>query len=507
MSEALVEEALVIRGATKSFGRVTVLEDVDFVVARGTIHGLLGGNGSGKSTLIKMMAGVYRSDRSATMRTAHGEVDLEQIDPARSRSLGMRFVHQNLGLIPSMSVLENMALGSEFLRKGPQIRWRALAERAREALVRFGLDVDPRMQVDQLRPAEQTIVAVARALADSDGLEHAVLVLDEPTATLPRSEVDMLFAALRKGAEAGQTIILVTHRIDEVRELTDEVTVLRDGEQVAAERTDSFSEDALIERIVGHRVEVAQTETAEVGPVVVALEGISAGPVTDVSFQVSSGEIVGIAGMLGSGRSEILRSLFGDLRGVRGGIRLAGERFHPRTPSEAMRKGVAYLPEDRPGLAALPALSVAENATIADLKRLSKAGRVGTTAVRRRGRELMSEYLVRAADENLQLQYLSGGNQQKVLLARWISRHPRLLLLDEPTQGVDVGAREEIYDIIRRSVGKGAAVILVSSDYDELAQYCHRVLVLRDGRITAELSGSERNAHSIASHVQKEVTC
>jgi ribose transport system ATP-binding protein len=449
------------------------------------------------------MAGVYRDDGEGVLSSALGEVALAGITPADSRRLGLRFVHQNLGLIATMSIAENMALGTQFPRRGPQIRWRDLARRTSRSLEEFGVDRSPDDLVADLRPAEQTLVAVARALADRREVPEAVLVLDEPTATLPKNEVDVLFSALRASSAAGQTIVIVSHRIDEVLALTDSVTVLRDGREVVSAETATMDEHTLVTHIVGHPVAPERRSRRALGERVAAVRGLSAGPVSGVGFDVSAGEIVGLAGALGAGRSEILRALFGDFPGATGSLDTGGaDTGLPSSPEDAMRRGVAYVPEDRAADAAFASLAVFENVTAANLTGYRRWGRVGTRRLRVAARALMGEFLVRAASERIDLQYLSGGNQQKVLLARWLSRSPRLLLLDEPTQGVDVGAREEIYEIIRSAVTAGTATVLVSSDHEELARFCDRVLVLRDGAVAAELTGADLDAHTITSYVQ-----
>ncbi|WP_198666021.1 sugar ABC transporter ATP-binding protein [Tropicimonas sp. IMCC34043] len=492
---AEVTSALRIRNLSKSFGQTQALDKVSFEIRPGTIHGLLGGNGSGKSTLIKALAGVQPADHGGSFEFLGTTVSADHMTPELSRALGLRFVHQNPAVFPSMTVAENVAIGASFPTTAGKIRWKALRRHTQELLDRFEIHARAGDMVGDLRQAEQTMIAIARALQDADENAVSALVLDEPTASLPDHEVEILLDAVRRFAAAGHTIVYVSHRLDEVIQLTDDVTVLRDGRHVVTRPSEGLSESGLIELIVGHSLEKsyasAQAAPAPLGAPRLEVRNLSGGPLRDVSFDVGRGEVLGIAGLLGSGRTELLRMLFGDLDREGGTMTLDGNAVEFAEVREAMGTGVALVPEDRNREGVFQGLSVRQNLSIADLGRFTRAGRINGTRERQEVRQSINDYRIKTADDAALISSLSGGNQQKVVMARWLRRKPRLLLLDEPTQGVDVGAREDLYAAIRASLSDGMSVIAVSSDFDELAQICDRVVVLRDGCITAELRGKD----------------
>ncbi|UGS34385.1 sugar ABC transporter ATP-binding protein [Capillimicrobium parvum] len=488
------QPVLRILGVEKTFGATVALGGVSFDLARGSVHALLGGNGSGKSTMIKILAGVYHAD-AGELELQGARLDARAMTPARAHAAGLRFVHQQQSTFPEMTVAENLAIGHGFDTDGlSRIRWRALRRRAREILDRYGIDADPRTELGRLSPASQAMVAIARALQDQDGEHEGVLVLDEPTASLPAGEVELLLSAIKRYAAAGQAILFVTHRLEEVLRAADRATVLRDGQVVTTVERAQMDHGSLVELIMGRRVEQALTEIHPVGgrgQVVMRAQGLAGGPIQEVSFAASAGEIVGLAGLLGSGRSSVLRMLFGAGPVEAGAIELDGRSVRFTQPRQAMAAGVAYTPEDRLSEAAFADMSVAENLGIATTGRYFRRGRLRHRAERRDARALAEAYHVKAASVEAPFSSMSGGNQQKVVLARWMRRDPRLLLLDEPTQGVDVGSRAEIWQLVRGAVEAGAAAIVVSSDMEELPRVCDRVLVLRDGRIAAEVGGAE----------------
>jgi ribose transport system ATP-binding protein len=338
------------------------------------------------------------------------------------------------------------------------------------------------------------MVAIARALQDRDAADSGVLVLDEPTASLPAEEVEHLLAALRRYAAAGQTILYVTHRLEEVLDIADRATVLYDGRVTATVDRAGLDHERLVELIMGRRVErglAARTAAPRKGRPRLRCEGLNGGAVHGVDFGVSAGEIVGVAGLLGSGRSTLLRLLFGATERRAGNVWIDGDPVTFRVPRDAMRAGVAYVPEDRAHDAAFFDLSVTDNLGMATVGEYFSAGRIRRSAERRDARDLIATHLIKAASEDAPFSSLSGGNQQKVILARWLRRKPRVILLDEPTQGVDVGARLEIWSLVRRAVDEGASVLVVSSDLEELSRVADRAIVLRRGRLVAELAGSE----------------
>ncbi|NUO61604.1 MAG: sugar ABC transporter ATP-binding protein [Hamadaea sp.] len=485
--------ALQVGGLTKSFGATRALDGVSFTARPGTIHALLGGNGSGKSTLIKILAGVQPAD-AGVVRVAGRALDARAISPVQARELGLRFVHQQTSTFAELSVLENLFLGHGFdTGFGFRVPWRRLRARAESLLGRFHIEVDPGTRLSDLRPATQTMVAIARALQDQEGAHEGVLVLDEPTASLPAPEVAVLLAALRRFAAAGQAIVYVTHRLDEVLEVADTVTVLRDGRLVETRPREGLTRVALSEMIMGRSVAALSTGARGEGaaPAMLRLRDVHAGPLRGLDLEVGEGEVVGIAGLLGSGRSTVLRAVFGLVPPARGTIEIDGRRLASSGVRGAMRAGIAFVPEDRAREGSFAGMTVLENLSMPSTGRWFRAGRLRHRAEARQAAADLRSHRVKAASVHAAMGSLSGGNQQKVVVARWLTRAPRLLLLDEPSQGIDVGARFEIWELVRRATAAGTAVLVVSSDLEELAGVCDRVVVLRGGRVRAEVRGGD----------------
>lgn len=486
--------ALRIRNVSKTFGLAKALDDVSFEVEHGEIHALLGGNGSGKSTLIKILAGVYHGDEDeGTLEFSGRAVPAHSTSPALARENRLRFVHQNPGLFADLTVADNVAMRSGFPTRVGGIRKRVLHKRVAGLLEAFEIDARPGDLLGDLRPADQTMVAIARALERSDGEPPSLLVLDEPTASLPQGEVDVLLAALRRRAQTGQGIIYVSHRIDEVMSIADSVTVLRDGRHIVTRPAEGLTEAALTEYIAGRPIERlfgerADSEEVAKADVVLSVRNVSGGPLRDVSFELHRGEILGIAGLLGSGRTELLRMIFGALKADSGSVLLDGEEVlgQGRTRG-AMQRGIAYVPEDRTLDAAFPDLTVRNNLSMGQISKYRRLGFMRAKPEREDAVASISEFGIQPPTDEAVFSTLSGGNQQKVVVARWLRRSPSVLLLDEPTQGVDVGARADVYESIRRATADGMAVVLVSSDFEELVHASDRALVLRDGEIAAEL--------------------
>lgn len=495
--------ALEAMGVAKHFGGTPALADAAIRVRQGTVHALLGGNGSGKSTLIKCLAGVYTAD-SGTVSIGGRHLAADEMTPRRAHAAGLRFVHQDLGLFDGLTIAENFALDDGFpITRIGSIRWRALHHRVSELLERYGIDAGPQTPVGALRPATKTLIAIARALQDQEGSEF-ILLLDEPTASLPDAESRALMAALRHRAEAGQTIVLVSHRLPEVLTVADDFTVFRDGHVAASLVAASPTEEQLVALMTG-RVPMGQAPR-DIGPsgrVVLDARALIGGPLDGLDLTVDEGEIVGLAGLLGSGRSTLLSSIFG-LRPPRSGsISFEGEDITGRPIREIMRRGVALVPEGRLRDAAFASMSLRENASAAVLGSYF-AGWMRHRAERADTSELIHRFGVKAGSIEAGFVTLSGGNQQKLVLARWLRRDPRLLLLDEPTQGVDAGARADIHRTIRAYAAKGCAVLVASSDFTELAQLCDRVVVLQRGRLLTTVSDEELVADRLTELVQKE---
>jgi ribose transport system ATP-binding protein len=482
------ETLLEATGVSKHYGGTQALSDMTLTLRRGEIHALVGGNGSGKSTFIKILAGVECGD-SGEVRAGDMSVQARHTNPDVSWSMGLRFVHQRTSVFPDLSIGENLAIGSVFpTGAGGRIRWREQHRRARALLDRFGIDADPRALASTLSPAKQTLLAIARALQNDETGRCAALVLDEPTASLPKSEVEKLLASLRQYAEQGEAILYVSHRLDEILTIADRVSVLRDGRHVGTYDRTELTHDRLVELISGRSwssltagsrstaVPAARTESLRV-------TDVRGGAVRGATFAVAAGEVVGVAGLLGSGRSTLLRLLFGDLPRESGSVQLGGTEVSLHSPSDAMRQGIGFVPEDRLREAAFADLSIQDNVSVANLRRHWRRGLLRRGSERAAAAELMRDLNVKASSPAAILSELSGGNQQKVMLARWMQRSPRLLLLDEPTQGVDVGARSDIHGMVRGLASRGAACLVVSSDPEELELLCDRILVMRSGRV------------------------
>jgi len=480
--------AMAVRGLSKSFGATRALQDFSFDVRYGEVHALVGGNGSGKSTFIKVLAGVYRAD-AGTMRVDETDFDLVDYTPDQGRAARLRFVHQDLGIFGMQSVAENLAIGHGFdhSRFG-RIRWGRSKARAKDMLARFNLDLDPSRLAGELSMPQHAVLAIARSLQDFDEGERGVLVMDEPTAALPAQEVHILLDTLRGLAAEGHAIIFVTHRLDEVRRAADRVTAVRDARNVGTVDTASMSEADAVELILGRQLKkagaVAGVDGA--GTPVLQARGIAGGPIEGVDLEVEAGEIVGVAGLLGSGRSELLRLLYGALPLTAGEIAVDGEPVHRVSPREMRRRGLGLVPEDRLQDALFGGSSVRENMTAGRVGQyfnrfhLSRRAETGAVA------EDVDRFSVKTASTETLIEGLSGGNQQKVVIGRWLRNRPKLLLLDEPTQGIDIGAREDIYALINQAASEGSGFVIVSSEFEELVRLCNRVMILAHGEIVAE---------------------
>ncbi len=472
--------ALEMRGLTKFFGATRALYKVDFTVARGEIHALLGENGAGKSTLIKILAGVHVPDEGTTL------LDGVPIEPwLRRGRLPISFIHQELGLIESMTVAENIALTTGFPLHRQLISWSAVTERARSVLEELGTSISPERRVSGLSAAERSIVAIARALAQ----ECSVLVLDEPTATLPQGDVERLFAVLGRLRAEQIGIVYVTHRLDEVFRLAGRVSVLRNGECVANGPVGETTPEDLVVKIIGKPpAEVfIQPSPAHVESVleVEGLRGAGVGPVT---FGLARGETLGLVGRRGAGHDTVGRLLFGALPATGGTVRREGEELALSAIDTAMAEGIGFVSSKRNEESLAGALTVRENLFLNP--RSGEGRRFSPRDERRRAREVMERFSVRPADAaERAVATLSGGNAQKVVLARWFELGSGILILEEPTMGVDVGAKAEIYGMIQEGLRRGHSVLLVSSDFEEVARIAHRALVFIDGRISAQLSG------------------
>lgn len=470
-----------MRGVAKSYDGVRALRGVSFDLAAGEVHALVGENGAGKSTLVKVITGAVVPDAGEILLDGR-PVSLP--DPTTARALGIRAVYQQPALFPDLSVAENIALGLGAGRAFRRVRWRALRERARALLARAGADIDPEAEVRRLSMPEQQLVEIARAI----GADARILVLDEPTASLGSREVERLFGVIRELRAGGTGIVYISHRLEELPAVADRVTALRDGELVGTHPMQAVSRADLIRMMVGRDVSaVFPKRRVEPGPTRLAVRGLTreADGIRDVSFDVRRGEILGLAGLVGAGRTETARLIFGLAPCDRGAIELDGRPITIRSPADAVAAGIAYVPEDRRRHGVIPEMSVADNTTLAVLRRIAAHGWLD----RRREDALAETYVerlgVKAPSVAAPVGSLSGGNQQKVALARWLATDPKVLVLDEPTQGIDVGAKAEIHRLMGDLAARGLAIVMISSELPEILGMSDRIAVMHAGRIAA----------------------
>jgi len=481
-----------MEGIDKSFGGVPALRGASLEVARAEVHALIGQNGAGKSTMIKILTGVYRKD-AGTITFDGRSVDFTS--PPQAQAGGVSTIYQEINLVPMRSVAENVFLGRE-PRRLRLIDWRRMNAETSELLGRLGVDVDPARPLGTLNVALQQMVAIARAVS----YDAKLVIMDEPTSSLHEREVETLFGVIRRLKGDGVSIVFVSHRLDELYEVCDAVTVMRDGRTVRRAPMAEISKIELVAEMLGKDLgEVRQAgatgfgeRTAEEGATVLEAEHLAAGQaLRDASVRVRAGEIVGVAGLLGSGRTELGRALAGAQPPEGGEVRLGGEPVRFSEPADAIRAGIGYCSEDRKTFGIVPDMSVRDNLTLALMPELSRRGVVGREEQDRVVDEFIERLGIKTSGPDQPIRELSGGNQQKVLLARALALKPRLLIVDEPTRGIDVGAKAEIQALVNRLAGDGLAVLMGSSELEELIEGSDRVVVMRDGRTVTELGAGE----------------
>jgi ribose transport system ATP-binding protein len=478
-------------GVSKSFSGREVLHGVTLDIWPGSVHALVGQNGSGKSTLIKILAGFYAPEQGSRLFVKGRSVGLP-LSPDMPRRLGMSFVHQDLGLADSLTVLENLLVGRYRRGRGWRIRWREERQRVHGLLELLEMTVRPDSLVSSLTPLDRARVAILRALDELRDHDSALLVLDEPTAYFPRDAVDALFAAVHTIASSGTSVLFVSHRLDEVRRIADWISVIRDGHIVASAPSRAMSEHELIGESLGFSLdELYPPAHVPADEVALSVENLSTERVGPVSFRVHAGEVVGVTGLLGMGWESLLPALYGAESSVSGHVELGGVRhgLAAMRPRNARKSGLMYLPADRQREGGVGGATVVENLTLPVVGSFYRGGRLRHREERERGSETLTAFDVRPPEPNRKFATLSGGNQQKVLLAKWFMTKPRVFLLNEPTQGVDVGARKRIFAEIADAASRGVAFVLASAEYEDLAHLCDRVFVFSHGRVSAELHG------------------
>ncbi|WP_200840964.1 sugar ABC transporter ATP-binding protein [Geminicoccus flavidas] len=486
-----VTPLLAVRGLGKSFSGNVVLSDLDFAVHAGEVQALVGENGAGKSTLIKVLGGVYQPDR--------GELLVEG-EPTRLRSprdalaRGIVVIQQELSLAPHLSAEENIFLGHFPTTRFGTVAKGEMRRRAAELLDSLSIEIDPSVPVGRLSIAQQQMVEIAKAIS----LQARVLVLDEPTAVLDEKRVATLFALVARLKAQGLGIVFISHHLEEVFRICDRVTVLRDGRKTGEAPIGEIDQEWLVARMIGRDFPAHARQARRSGKPALELRGLSRrGEFEDVSFAVHEGEIVGLAGLVGAGRTEVARAIVGLARPSAGTIRLHGQDVRIDDPGKAARLGISYLTEDRKAQGLLPNRPVRENATISSLGRFTRLGVLNLVKERAYVRDMIGKLDVRSAGMGTEIRYLSGGNQQKVLIGRALAVEPRVLIVDEPTRGVDIGAKQEIYALIEQLVARGVAIVLISSEMEEVLRLSDRIVVLRRGRVAATLSREEASEETI----------
>lgn len=482
--------AVEMRGISKSFNGVSVLADIDFDVRSGEVHALAGGNGAGKSTLMKIMQGVYQPN-SGEILVEGKAVKIASIQSARAAGIGMVF--QEFSLVPSLTVAQNIFLNAESLNKAGLIDDREARRRAGEVFADMEVDVDPRAEVARLGTAYWQLTEIAKALAQN----ARVLIMDEPTASLAKHETEALFALIGRLKARGISIIYISHRMDEIYRIADRITVLRDGRKLFTEPLTEITPEQIIEGIVGKKIEgklnYRAREAAEFNTQpLLEVRGLSAGTrVKEVSFTLHAGEIIGLAGLMGSGRTELARALFGIDRIDSGEVLVRGKKARLSSPQRAINAGLALIPEDRRDQGLVLDHSVRDNLLLPLLDQIGKGPFLSAEKGKLLANSLIKQFGVKVDNPGRAVSLLSGGNQQKVVLAKWLGTNPDVLILDEPTAGVDIGTKSEILDRVRALADEGKGVIIISSEYPELLAISDRVLVVRDGSVIRDIPRNE----------------
>ncbi|MFG1731678.1 sugar ABC transporter ATP-binding protein [Paenibacillus sp. 843] len=491
MSEVLIQ----MEGIMKEFPGVLALNNCRFELLRGEVHALMGENGAGKSTMMKILTGVYQKDAGTI--TYKGQ-PVELTNPKAAQDAGISMIHQELNLAPDLTVAQNIFIGREPRRK---LRLflddQALNRQVKELFERMGLDMDPSIKVSELTVAKQQIVEIAKALSYSAD----VLVMDEPTAALSETEIEDLFRIIRQLREGGVGIVYISHRMDEIKRITDRITVMRDGQYIDTVSTAEVTTQDIISKMVGRQIyETSKPErSAGERETVLEVKGLNQGrTLKDINFTLKKGEILGIAGLVGAGRTELARAIFGADRIQSGEIQVHGRKITIKGPHDAVRQGIGYLSEDRKRYGCVVDLDVKSNVAIASYGNFVRPGGwMSTARIRKQAEDMVERLKVKTPHVDQEVKYLSGGNQQKVVIGKWLTRDCDILIFDEPTRGIDVGAKSEIYRLLNDLTAQGKSIIMISSELPEILRMSHRVLVMCEGRITGELDQEQATQESI----------
>lgn len=480
-------------GITKAFGKVHVLKDVSFSLKKGEIHALMGENGAGKSTLMKILTGIYQKD-AGTIRVRGQEMSIGS--PKEAEQLGIAVIHQELNIIPQLSVMENMFLGRDLCygRTGI-LRTNEMKKQTSIYLERLGVHLHPDMEAGRLSIGQQQMIEIARALS----LNAEVLIMDEPTAALTEREIEALFKVMRELRAQGVGIVYVSHRMEEIFAICDRISVLRDGTFVGTETIKETDLETIVRMMVGRQLGDRFPERkVALGEERLRVENLSDGAtISDISFSARRGEVLGIAGLMGAGRTEVARALFGVGGKPEGKIFLDGEEIHIRKPDDAIAQGIAFVTEDRKGQGLVLGLSIRENIALTNLETLAKNGMISTSKEAQLVDDMMRRLNIKASGSEQMVKSLSGGNQQKVVFGKWLGIRPKVLILDEPTRGVDIGAKKEIYHIMNQLTAEGVTILMISSELPEILGMSDRILVMHEGKLAAVMDKTQATQEKI----------
>ena len=481
-----------MRGIDKSFGGNAVLKNAGFLLDDGEVHALMGENGAGKSTLMKILTGVYTKDAGQVI------VDGKEVcynNPQEAEKAGIVFIHQELNVLFDLTVEENMFLGKEIKKVFGICDRKAMRKRVQEILDMLGVDIDPTQRMDELSIGQQQMIEIAKALM----IDAKVLIMDEPTAALTQSETEVLFKVVNSLRQKGVSIVYISHRMEEIFELCDRITILRDGTYIDTKRIADIDMNDIVKMMIGREIgERYPVRNSKIGDVAFEVKNLNCpGAFENVSFEVRAGEVLGVSGLMGAGRTEIMQAIFGNMPNVTGQLLLDGKEIKNKNPQQAIQNGIGFITEDRKVEGLMLEESIMKNISLANLGRISNGGVINKKKEQELVNKGIEELRIRCFGPQHECNNLSGGNQQKVIFAKWIYTNPKVLILDEPTRGVDIGAKKEIYNIINELAAKGVAIIMVSSELPEVLGMSDRVMVVREGEVRGILNKEEANQESI----------
>ena len=481
-----------MKGINKSFGSNQVLKDAGFFLKDGEVHALMGENGAGKSTLMKILTGVYTKDSGTVI------VDGEEVTyktPQEAEKAGIVFIYQEINALFDLTVEENMFMGKEITKKFGVCDKKAMREKAKEVMDKVGVSIPVDAVMSDLSVGQQQMIEICKALM----VDAKVIIMDEPTAALTESETEGLFKVINQLREKGVSIVYISHRMEEIFALCDRITILRDGQYIDTKEIKDLTMDDVVQMMIGREIgERFPTRDSKIGDVVLKVEGLTSGKLFhDVNFEVRAGEVLGVAGLMGAGRTEIMQAIFGNLKKDSGKIYIDGEEVSIKNPRQAIKAGIGFVTEDRKTEGLLLEKSIAENIERANLGKVSKGGVLKKDKQDEIVKKGIDEFRVKCFGPWHECNNLSGGNQQKVVLAKWVYTDPKILILDEPTRGVDIGAKNEIYDVINDLAAKGVAVIMVSSELPEVLGMSDRIMVIREGEVRGIIDGKEADQAKI----------